>query len=138
MAPSLSLQYYCLSPDNGRKPIRLLELLPCSTAAALKCRLIHVFLADNPPYQALRYCWGDNSNPVTIQCDTGTILVTQNLYAALLRLRKKQQHRTLWVDAICINQGDDSERIHQVRQMKDIYQAASRTLVWLGPDTDRT
>ncbi|KAH9206246.1 hypothetical protein DL95DRAFT_397053, partial [Leptodontidium sp. 2 PMI_412] len=71
MAPSLSLQYYCLSPDNGRKPIRLLELLPCSTAAALKCRLIHVFLADNPPYEALSYCWGDNSNPVTIQCDTG-------------------------------------------------------------------
>jgi hypothetical protein len=43
-----------------------------------------------------------------------------------------------WMDAICINQDDNSERTHQVRQMKDIYQAASRTLVWLGPGTDQT
>jgi hypothetical protein len=136
MPPSLSLQYHRLSPDTGRKPIRLLELLPCSTSAAPKCRLIYVFLTDNPPYEALSYCWGDQSNPVTIRCDASTIPVTQNLYAALLRLQKKQETRTLWVDAICINQGDDSERTQQVRQMKDIYQAVSRTLVWLGPGTD--
>ncbi|KFY88006.1 hypothetical protein V500_06634 [Pseudogymnoascus sp. VKM F-4518 (FW-2643)] len=138
MPTSSSLQYDRLSPDISRKPIRLLELLPSSTSAAIKCRLIYAFLTENPLYEALSYCWGDLSNPVTIQCDTSTISVTQNLYSALVRLQKKQEIRTLWVDAICINQNDDLERSHQVRQMKDIYQTASQTLVWLGPGNEQT
>jgi hypothetical protein len=42
----------------------------------------------------------------------------------------------LWVDAICINQGEESaakdERSAQVTYMKQIYEQAARVLVWLG------
>jgi hypothetical protein len=69
---------------------------------------------------------------------TGTIAVAQNLHSALLRLRKKEIVRTLWVDAICINQNDNLERSKQVRQMPDVYQTAFRTLVWLGPGNSQT
>jgi len=41
-------------------------------------------------------------------------------------------HRTLWVDAICINQNDVVERGHQVRLMRDIFSRAKRVVVWLG------
>jgi hypothetical protein len=95
MSTSSSFQYRSLSLDASRKPTRLLELLPRSVGAAPECRLTHVFLVENPAYEALSYCWGDLSNPVTIQCGTGTILVTQNLYSALVRLRKKDKPRTL-------------------------------------------
>lgn len=81
---------------------------------------------------------GDKSNPATIQCDTGMIAITHNLFAALVQLRKKQESRILWVDALCINQDDDIERNHQVRQMKNIYETASQTLVWLGPSNSET
>ncbi|KAI9166285.1 Heterokaryon incompatibility protein [Paramyrothecium foliicola] len=37
-----------------------------------------------------------------------------------------------WIDAICINQSDITERSNQVRKMKQIYAAASQTFVWLG------
>ena len=44
--------------------------------------------------------------------------------------------RTLWVDSICINQGDDNERSQQVRLMGQIYRKASTVLIWLGEELD--
>jgi hypothetical protein len=41
----------------------------------------------------------------------------------------------LFVDQICINQNDISEKAHQVGLMKDIYSVCNRTIVWLGPGT---
>ena len=38
-----------------------------------------------------------------------------------------------WIDAICINQDDTTERAHQVRLMAGIYRTAFDVLVWLGP-----
>ena len=40
----------------------------------------------------------------------------------------------IWIDQICINQADTSERSSQVRLMKKIYSQAIRTLIWLGPE----
>ena len=42
----------------------------------------------------------------------------------------------LWVDAICINQEDQTEKGHQVSQMRDIYKGADEVLIWLGPSND--
>ncbi|KIN00142.1 hypothetical protein OIDMADRAFT_124894, partial [Oidiodendron maius Zn] len=42
----------------------------------------------------------------------------------------------LWIYAICINQGDDVERSHQVLLMRDIYANDTRVLAWIGkPDS---
>ncbi|KAB8293882.1 hypothetical protein EYC80_009361 [Monilinia laxa] len=38
----------------------------------------------------------------------------------------------LWVDALCINQEDLTERSQQVSEMHEIYRKASRILVWPG------
>lgn len=43
--------------------------------------------------------------------------------------------RILWVDAICIDQTNESERNHQVNQMGDVYSQATQVLVWLGLET---
>ncbi|KAK1758962.1 ankyrin repeat-containing domain protein [Echria macrotheca] len=61
--------------------------------------------------------------------------VTPNLYMALRYLRRSDQARVLWVDAVCINQDDVTERGHQVQQMGGIYRHAERVLVWLGTAT---
>jgi hypothetical protein len=39
----------------------------------------------------------------------------------------------LWVDALCIDQENVTERSHQVNLMGTIYKAAARVVVWLGP-----
>jgi hypothetical protein len=40
--------------------------------------------------------------------------------------------RTIWVDAICIDQSNPDERSQQVQLMGQIYRNAQRVLVWLG------
>lgn len=84
-------------------------------------------------YEALSYTWGAFSQNRTITVsDISGYRVSDNLYAALRRLRKVSESRTLWIDAICINQADLEERAYQVMQMGTIYQSAARTVVWLG------
>jgi Heterokaryon incompatibility protein (HET) len=68
--------------------------------------------------------------------DNRRLAVTQNLAEALRYLRYGKTLRILWVDAICINQKDLSERSKQVKRMNDIYLKARRVVVWLGPEAD--
>ena len=44
--------------------------------------------------------------------------------------------RTLWIDAICINQADIEERGYQVQLMGNIYRECKRALIWLGDSDD--
>ncbi|RYP52665.1 hypothetical protein DL768_002221 [Monosporascus sp. mg162] len=83
-------------------------------------------------YEALSYVWGDEGNRQPISIDNHDLKVTSNLHAALLRLRDRLLPRVIWIDAICINQGDPNEKGQQVQSMAKIYAKASRVIVWLG------
>ena len=74
----------------------------------------------------------------TITVDGQSLPVTENLWLALRRVKLHGmiKLRHLWVDAICINQGDIPERNAQVQRMADIYSTADATLVWLGEVTE--
>lgn len=106
-----------------------------------------VYIATNEPshcYEALSYVWGEENHKVDIsfkqQNDTtdftfSALAVTQNLYEALLHLRYEDASRSVWIYAICINQGDRTEKDHQVFMMGEVYKKASKVIVWLGPST---
>ena len=98
--------------------------------------ILHVSLDDHPSYEALSYTWGNGVSLHPINVDGCTFMVTRNLLAALKRLRLPDQDRYLWVDAICINQSDISERNHQVKQMHWMYQRAERVIIWLGEHSE--
>lgn len=51
---------------------------------------------------------------------------------ALKRARMRHYTQTVWIDAICINQDDISERGHQVGLMPDIYSGAKTVLMYIG------
>src|SRR6266536_764396 len=57
-----------------------------------------------------------------------------NLVSALRHLRLKDIARTMWVDAICIDQSNIDERGHQVALMTKIYSLAKCDLLWIGDD----
>ncbi|KAI1142446.1 heterokaryon incompatibility protein-domain-containing protein [Hypoxylon sp. FL0543] len=59
----------------------------------------------------------------------------RNLTEVLHRIRHKQQPRTLWIDALCINQFDSAEQAQQLQLMADIYRGCKSVLVWLGIPT---
>ncbi|KAK4926550.1 hypothetical protein LTR49_006484 [Elasticomyces elasticus] len=132
-------QYSRLSyPDQGSgEAFRLLLLHPSlNQDVPLQCTIQHHDLARAPPYEALSYVWGTDDCQVSIYCQGNTELRARyNLKQALLSLRLLHQPRTLWIDAFCINQGDDDERAQQVMLMRTIYSQAHRVIVWLG---DRT
>ncbi|KAI3395932.1 hypothetical protein diail_643 [Diaporthe ilicicola] len=96
-------------------------------------------------FEALSYCWG-REDPATQESvtiidgpsDRSTLAVGRNLASALRHLRPEQQSRTLWIDAICLNQSDDDEKSKQVTRMADIYRLASHVVVWLGPARDNS
>ncbi|KAF5565494.1 heterokaryon incompatibility (het-6OR allele) [Fusarium phyllophilum] len=119
----------------GPTHIRLLHLLPATNIDdAIETRLEVVALEQNPVYEALSYCWGDNTHLQEIKCNDQKFQVTENLFSALQHLRNEDTERTLWIDAICINQKDLKERQAQVKLMKDIYAKSKRVVIWLGPD----
>lgn len=118
--------------------IRLLQLLPGKGSEPVKCEIFHARLGENPTYDALSYMWGgeNNGKSLMIQVDGGRLMeVRENLGNVLRYLRRENEARVLWVDAICINQSNDIERGHQVAQMGKIYSQAKTVRVWLGlPD----
>jgi hypothetical protein len=87
-------------------------------------------------YEALSYTWGDPNDKQEIRLQNSPFPVTKNLHAALVHLRLSYSPRTLWIDAICINQADIEERNRQVKHMREIYTRAMRVIVWLGEEKD--
>ncbi|RYP40557.1 hypothetical protein DL768_010616 [Monosporascus sp. mg162] len=132
-----SYQYRPLNLAHGRQ-IRVLALKAGQPDDPLRCELEHVNLQQGPIYEAVSYTWadqkGDDSICRTIQCGHGDqfIGITKNCEAALLRLRKRDADRRLWVDAVCIDQSNIQERNHQVKNMIAIFRSALRVLVFLG------
>ena len=56
--------------------------------------------------------------------------IRKNPAIALHRLRKSDSCRTMWIDALCIDQTSMEERNHQVRAMSKIYTQAARVVIW--------
>ncbi|KAK3340820.1 heterokaryon incompatibility protein-domain-containing protein, partial [Neurospora tetraspora] len=127
--------YYNVPMSRGH--IRLLQLLPHENEdAAIHCRLFCTTLDSKGtrPYEALSYVWGSEDKPCSIFINRCNLAVGENLYAALVHLRDHCIERTIWIDAICINQEDQEEKGHQVQSMAKIYAKASRVIVWLGEE----
>ncbi|MCJ1275389.1 hypothetical protein MMC21_003192 [Puttea exsequens] len=120
------------------KSLRLLKLRHADDPnSGIICDLLEV-----PPdqkiqkYEALSWTWDSDGLSKTIVIDQEdkayNLKIPNNLYQALKVLREKHESRTLWVDAICINQQDLHEKNHQIPMMPSIYGDADRVCVWLG------
>ncbi|KAI3397455.1 hypothetical protein diail_10786 [Diaporthe ilicicola] len=125
-----------------RREIRLLVLLPAlDLQDEVRCEFRVASLgpsSDSIPtprelrYEALSYTWGDSTTNRSITLCGTKFQVTDNLYAALVRLRRTDTNRILWVDNLCIDQGRNAERNWQVALIAQIFRAADTVLIWLG------
>ncbi|KAI0966041.1 HET-domain-containing protein [Xylaria arbuscula] len=83
-------------------------------------------------YEALSYVWGDLSDPKYVFLGGDKpVPVTRSLYSALCSLRLRNGGRKLWIDALCINQGDHEEKKIQLALMKRVYQQAEKVIAYL-------
>jgi Heterokaryon incompatibility protein (HET) len=136
--PSDDRLYNPLNEDE----IRILEVLPGREEDMIQSRLECIKLGNlTSNYNALSYVWGDPKKPKAPLVVNGHILqVTENCISALTELRREfmAQSKTcfVWIDAICINQMDTSERNQQVLAMTRIYRSSRKLIVWLGLESD--
>jgi ankyrin repeat protein len=130
--------------DSKERSFRLLRLFK-GNKGPIQCEIFQARFDDRKdiiPYDALSYVWGDQSNLREIEVytsifhiDTMVLPVTENLHMALQHIRRREEDRILWIDAICIDQNNPRERGHQVRQMSSIYEKAVKAVFWLGKST---
>jgi hypothetical protein len=148
MNTTLIYQRHLIDGDE----IRVIEIQPGQRGDPLKATTQYHRLRDDPLYKALSYTWESafNTDPLfwdrfqgpnrkddlLLDLDSRSVKITDNLHSALIRLRKPDKALILWVDAICIDQTHDAEKSWQIQKMREIYEKASRVLIWLGPSDD--
>jgi hypothetical protein len=132
------------------KQIRLLRPVRhgALSLGVLSFTLEAVDTKDKPDFVALSYTWGPAdaddregnavSERMPIYINSRRLDVYPNLFDALTQLVRSGFDRCIWIDAICINQGDVNEATQQVRIMDTIYTGASSTILWLGRESGRT
>jgi hypothetical protein len=86
-------------------------------------------------FETLSYVWGSQDESFPIVCNEKLFWVHHNLHTALPYLARRanvDEVLPIWIDAICINQNDEEEKITQIRSMSQIYRRAVRVWIWLG------
>lgn len=131
--------YEALPREPGANYIRVCELQPGYPDEPLQIELrTHCINSpDAEEYEAISWVWGSPSNSTTLKYRGQSIAIRKNLEDALRIFRYVDQPRTLWADAICINQEDQDERSAQVAIMGEIFSHAVEVLVWLGNDPEQ-
>ncbi len=105
--------------------------------APISCDLLQVPLGDDGPfYDAISYRWEENAGAAT---KSETILINgfgfdvyPNVLAILKDVRSPIVSRCIWIDSICINQGDTSEKEVQVALMRHIYAGSTKVMIHLS------
>ncbi|KAJ0333093.1 hypothetical protein KNSL1_013754, partial [Colletotrichum chrysophilum] len=138
MTPYVYTPFPEVGSDN--RFIRVLDLLPnlCKEKPLAAC-LRAVRLEDQPEYECLSYRWGAAIKQYKLRIfegtdDLGFLNIGESLHHALVALRRPSGPRTIWADAVCINQEDCAERSSQVAYMGPIYWSSSSLAIWLGND----
>ena len=140
------------SPHYRHKPlresdftIRLIDVLPVSAPnQVIQCRVkddVSTLEHTQPQYKALSYeCGSDTIPRHTILVNDRPFRIGQNLLDFLTNLLQRYPEgiSSLWIDALCIDQGNIKEKNHQVQQMKTVFKNASEVLLWLGASDDES
>jgi len=130
---------------NNKNHIRVFDIQavsenePIGSPIRGDLRVIDLERKPVEPFSAISYVWGPYSEPVdTIICGKSSVEVTANCLSALQHLRKALGSFTIWVDAICINQKDNTEKSHQIPLMDQVYSLSNVVYVWLGEGNEQS
>jgi hypothetical protein len=123
----------------------------------LRCSIRTVSFSEAIRYQCLSYRWGtpqrsemrtillshNAPGPERVQ-NFRPLDIGPNLHSFLELVWRNRQTEGMegscqedlghefWIDALYIDQNNDDEKGHQVRQMAQVYSFASRVVIWLG------
>lgn len=119
------------------KQIRLCQIMPVSDDDGPVLLMAPQELdCASGRYVALSYACGDDTPKLPIRVNGLVFYVRRNLHTQLCRLRTIACDRKVWIDAICIDQLNESEKKAQVSMMDRIFTGAEE--VFVGCDENAT
>lgn len=139
-----SINQFVYKPlTNPQTTFRLFLLdetpLQLSGVSVLSGCLLHSPLTNPPEYISLPYSSGSGLENQPIIIDGMRFSITKALATTLENIRVVRTGvLALLIDQICIDQTNDVEKGHQVKQMGLIYQRARLNLAWLGEATSQS
>jgi len=113
----------------------------------LRCSIQVARLDQAPRYEALSYRWAfgsvvpkDGSKPKieyrTIFINDRRLQIPKSAWELLHARSSFYTDRLVWIDAICINQDNKTEKGGQIPLMNQIYSKADQVIVWPGDQYD--
>lgn len=121
---------------KGERDIRLLEIYPDNEQNMLRGRVYDTNLDVEDGYIAISYTWGPALKPYRIHTSVGDLPIPASLHSALKRVRSSEQSVTVWADAICIHQRNESEKVRQIELLPVIFGQAKQVFGWVGDMAD--
>ncbi|KAB5570607.1 hypothetical protein GE09DRAFT_1218033 [Coniochaeta sp. 2T2.1] len=109
-----SYQYDAINPTDE---FRILRLKPGAEDDALSGDIITARFSDDVVYEALSYAWGPDVKTRQLVTPRGVLPITESIASA---------------------QGDNQEKNHQVRRIRDIFAGAEMVRVHLGEERDNS
>lgn len=123
-----------------RKEFRLLKVYPGLPKHQL-CAYMFVTSLDNgklPRYKTISYCWGESTEDSILWVNGQRAAFRLSAMRAIHRMRLPNRPMLLWIDGICIDQGNQRERETQILLMKEIYSRSIGNMIYLGGEDDTT
>ena len=122
----------CLKPKRTRLPTRVIDCrAPTQPCLVLTAKLEDVFV----PYIALSYVWGKDSTHCTrlanyeaYQTGIDYGIIPQTIRDAIT-VTNGLGVRYIWIDAFCIIQDSDEDKIKELVKMGDVYRDAHITVI---------
>ncbi|KAH7232790.1 heterokaryon incompatibility protein-domain-containing protein, partial [Fusarium tricinctum] len=89
-----------------------------------------------PAFEAISYTWDGQAATSCVIINSRRLLITRNAQQILHDFTPACGERMIWIDSICINQGQDvdslAEKKAQISRMAEIYRRVTRVRVWLS------
>jgi hypothetical protein len=126
----------CWSANGATTPSRLLDVGTTNTSTL---RLCYSNENETPKYLALSHCWGEVSKEKQPQFCTTNENIEQRLngfdiselpktFRDAVRVAQNLDIRYLWIDSLCIIQGNQEDWNHEAKRMQDVYAGAYCTI----------
>lgn len=120
----------------SRQELRLLTPRRSSKSNELRFAIRAYPVSNTPKYVAISYTWGNDTAQMVVYLNDTRYRIRPNLWWCLYYVSMNDEWRHIWVDFICIDQGNVGERNEQVQTMDGIFSNASLVIAWLGVEDE--
>lgn len=137
MTCSAAYRHAPLNPSKAHD-MRLARSLPSQADSEIALTLANVSLDEvKVTYDAISYMWGSQQPLHQVIVDGQSLALRGNIYAFLRHCTRSDLQVThLWIDSVCIDQDNTSDKNAQVGLMGKIFGKAKRVFIWLGEPSE--